>query len=340
MAHRTLFKFAFLLYLCLGSINAFAATAVSTGKIDAERSKLLSWLSNLPYEHPRRVISGQYGYNDAALTASRCSHWPALLELPFWLPNDSTWNSWPMAKSRRRILKQYWDAGGLVSVHMPIPNPKNESNQHDKDMTGKQFASVSIDGTKINRQYREWLDKLSVQLAWLQNQGVIVLIRPLHEANGKWFWYGNRSPSAFKRLFRYTVNYLRNRKHLHNLIIVFSTNIGRNLTLYYPGDAYVDIVGIDSYKRHPLALHKELAKLKRLGKPIMVSEAGWSARNNTPKFSQDDYSDIALTIKREPSLIGWSSWRKTNSPANQLQCKQLYDDPMIMDRSEVNWRQP
>lgn len=36
-------------------------------------------------------------------------------------------------------------------------------------------------------------------------------------------------------------------KHLHNLIRVYSPNMGAKVGDYYPGDGYVDVVGIDAY---------------------------------------------------------------------------------------------
>lgn len=308
-------------------------------RVNIEKGELLSWLINLRQFGQGSVISGQYGLTDTQKTYTSCGHLPALLEWTLWQKDESTWDFWPVAEARRASLKEYWDAGGLVSIHMPIPNPKNKSNQHDKDMTDDEFASVQIDGTPLNRNYRDWLDRMASHLVWLQKRGVITLIRPLHEANGKWFWYGQRQPEAFIQLFRYTIDYLKQHHHLHNLIVVFSTNIGPNLDLYYPGKDYVDIIGIDSYQAHPFSLRKEVFTLKRFEKPVMISEAGWSPDNKTPKYSRDAYADIALTIKRElPGIIGWSSWQKNNSPANQLNCRKLYDDPLIIDRDEVNWR--
>jgi mannan endo-1,4-beta-mannosidase len=57
-------------------------------------------------------------------------------------------------------------------------------------------------------------------------------------------------------LWQFTVHYLRDTKKLHNLIYVFSPDRSRwNLDdapvdyLYaYPGDDYVDVLGIDNYR--------------------------------------------------------------------------------------------
>ncbi len=53
-----------------------------------------------------------------------------------------------------------------------------------------------------------------------------VLYRPLHEANGSWFWWGakNTTPSEYKELYRYIVEYLRDKKDVHNFLYVYSPN--------------------------------------------------------------------------------------------------------------------
>lgn len=43
------------------------------------------------------------------------------------------------------------------------------------------------------------IDTIAVQLKKLQNAGVPVLWRPLHEAEGAWFWWGAKGPEACKQ---------------------------------------------------------------------------------------------------------------------------------------------
>jgi mannan endo-1,4-beta-mannosidase len=45
----------------------------------------------------------------------------------------------------------------------------------------------------------EDVDVIAVELKRLQSAGVPVLWRPLHEAEGKWFWWGAKGPEACKK---------------------------------------------------------------------------------------------------------------------------------------------
>ena len=50
-----------------------------------------------------------------------------------------------------------------------------------------------------------------------------VLFRPFHENTGSWFWWGKAfcDPETYKSVFKYTVEYLRDEKDVHNLLYVY-----------------------------------------------------------------------------------------------------------------------
>lgn len=86
---------------------------------------------------------------------------------------------------------------------------------------------------------------------------VPIIFRPFHEHNGEWFWWGrnNCTEEEYIRLWRFTVDYLKDKKKINHLIYAFSPdrsrlnlNNAREEYLYgYPGDDYVDLLGLDNY---------------------------------------------------------------------------------------------
>ena len=82
---------------------------------------------------------------------------------------------------------------------------------------------------------------------------VPIIFRPWHEMNGNWFWWGEKycDNKQFKELFQFTVNYLRVEKGLDNLLIAYSPDrqfhSEEEYLKWYPGDDYVDILGVDNY---------------------------------------------------------------------------------------------
>ena len=88
------------------------------------------------------------------------------------------------------------------------------------------------------------IDAIAVQMKKFDAAGVPVLWRPLHEAEGGWFWWGSKGPESYKKLWRLLHDRLVNTHHLHNLVWVYSSGTDPK---WYPGDDVVDIVGIDQY---------------------------------------------------------------------------------------------
>ena len=82
---------------------------------------------------------------------------------------------------------------------------------------------------------------------------VPMIFRPYHEFDGNWFWWGRGhcTVDEFKSLWRFTVSYLRDSLGVHNFIYAFSPdNMFFTEAMYlerYPGDEWVDILGVDNY---------------------------------------------------------------------------------------------
>ena len=88
----------------------------------------------------------------------------------------------------------------------------------------------------------EDIDAIAKELKRLQDEGIAVLWRPLHEASGGWFWWGTDKDSYLK-LWKLMYDRLTNYHELNNLIWVWN---GQNAD-WYPGDEYCDIIGEDIY---------------------------------------------------------------------------------------------
>ena len=112
------------------------------------------------------------------------------------------------------------------------------------DNTNFDVAAV-MNGT--DAKGKELLDRdiaeIARQLLRLQDAGVPVLWRPLHEASGGWFWWGAKGAEPCKQLWIYLYNELTFTYGCNNLIWVWN---GQN-PAWYPGDEYVDFIGEDIY---------------------------------------------------------------------------------------------
>jgi len=119
------------------------------------------------------------------------------------------------------------------------------------------------------------IDVIAVELKKLADAKVPVLWRPLHEAEGRWFWWGAKGPEPLVRLWRLMHERLTNHHDLHNLIWVYTT---AGDPAWYPGDAYVDVLGVDAYPddfRDPQTGLWNRLQAQHAGKKLLaVSEFG------------------------------------------------------------------
>jgi mannan endo-1,4-beta-mannosidase len=87
------------------------------------------------------------------------------------------------------------------------------------------------------------IDVISGYLDKLQQSGVTVLWRPLHEASGGWFWWGASGKEPYLWLYKLMFDRQTYYHKLNNLIWVWN---GQDAS-WYPGDEYCDIAGTDIY---------------------------------------------------------------------------------------------
>ncbi len=121
----------------------------------------------------------------------------------------------------------------------------------------------------LNDEILEMLQENARIFKALQENGVQVVYRPFQEMNASWFWWcvaqdrnhteGGAQNLAwingeyFKNVWKYVYKYYTETLGLDNLVWVFSPNNherSAGLTTImncYPGDGYVDIVGVDWY---------------------------------------------------------------------------------------------
>ncbi|MGE4287887.1 MAG: glycoside hydrolase family 26 protein [Salinivirgaceae bacterium] len=127
-----------------------------------------------------------------------------------------------------------------------------------------------------------------------------VVFRPYHEMNGHWFWWGTKSCTAdeYKNLFRFTVDYLRENKQVHQVMYSYSPDVYETAAEYlefYPGDNYVDIFGVDDYKgiRSRETVDKTINRLSIISKLsseknklFTLSETGFETLSDSLWFSE------------------------------------------------------
>jgi len=150
--------------------------------------------------------------------------------------------------------------GAVVTLSAHMPNFVTGKDFYD---TSGRVVSHILPGGDKNAAYRAYLDLVALTATEAERPDgslVPVIFRPFHENTGSWFWWGaaHATTGEYKEIFRYTVEYLRDVKGVHNLLYAFSPNgsfdgdAARYLETY-PGDQWVDVLGYDNYENSDAA---------------------------------------------------------------------------------------
>lgn len=226
-----------------------------------------------------------------------CGDYPALMGFDLGkieLGSDENLDGVPFNRMREEIVNQY-NRGGAITLSWHPWNPVTGEKAWDN--TGDAVAAILPGGAQHDK-FCNWLDTVVQFIKSLKTADgtlVPVIFRPWHEMSGSWFWWGSKSCTVeqYKQLYKMTVQYMRD-NNVDNVLYAFSPNMDPNDTetnflKYYPGDDYVNIIGVDIYQFDKTGaefsknLNNELAMLTKVGKErnkiICLAETGY---RNTP----------------------------------------------------------
>lgn len=256
------------------------------------RGFLFGHQDDLAYGYDWKYIPGRSDIKDVT------GQYPALygfelgrIELDHTVDLDSV----PFDKTKQYIREGY-DRGGVITISWHLNNPMTGGSAWQP--APGTVASILPGGDK-NALYRTWLDKVAAFLGDLKGphgEPIPVILRLFHELNGNWFWWGGKNCSGdeMRQLWQFTVRYLRDEKHLHNLLYAYNTDRFASQDAYlekYPGDAWVDITGFDIYQAYAVA--KKADFQKDLDATLALLDQIALGRNKIPALTEFGYNGLA-----------------------------------------------
>lgn len=212
-------------------------------------------------QYGEATLSGQYGAEDNAFIKQHTGKTPAIMGGDFMEYSPSRAERGADAKNETERLIAAAKKGQIVTISWHWNAPTKLLDKMIKDAQGRgvdakwykgfysNATTFDLAAALADRNSQDFklllrdIDAIALQLKKLAKAGVPVLWRPLHEADGGWFWWGAKGPLPYKTLWRLMFDRLTNRHKLHNLIWV--ANVVK--IAWYPGDDVVDIVGVDAY---------------------------------------------------------------------------------------------
>ncbi|MEO6005542.1 MAG: glycosyl hydrolase [Opitutus sp.] len=322
----------------------FTASAVSTATAEPANAKsnervraVLSYLTQLEPRTEKRVLSGQFTDFGSSGTLSvlreiheKTGHWPALAGFDY--VDFSSGGLTTKVPNQSAIT--YWREGGLVTVGVHLYNPANPKGGGLRDK-GVDLNDLLRAGSETHDRWMKELDELAAGLQGLKAAGVVVLWRPFHEMNGEWFWWGAKPPADFVKVWRHMFDYFTGTKQLDNLLWVYGPNHRENAADYYPGDQYVDVVGLDAYTDHIDRTHiKGYPAVAKLPKPFGFTEYGPHGAEHPP--GDYDYRQLIAGLQSNfPRSTFFMSWNKKWSLASNENVPELLEHPWIVNREDL-----
>lgn len=250
--------------------------------------RLMKYLTDI---YGKKILSGQQidwdsGWESLELDAiyKETGRFPAIIGLDFMEYSPSRVERGASSVDTEKAIK-WWEKGGVVTFcwHWNAPTGLIDKKPDQNWWSGMYTRSTTFDFTKGLEDHKSIeyqllirdIDAIALQLKRLQEEGVPVLWRPLHEASGGWFWWGSKGPEAYKKLWRLMFERLTEYHQLKNLIWVWN-GLDKN---WYPGDDVVDIIGEHAYlEKHDYSpLEEEFKKAQTYteeNKMIALTENG------------------------------------------------------------------
>lgn len=321
--------------------------------------RLYSYLRDMYGEH---VISGQqeyvgshnYNYNADPSTGyivdneeefdylvDKTGKMPAIRGIDFLNYNSSP-NMWDDYAAERAVE---WSTkyNGITALcwHWSVPSEKDGTSRYFyvKSANSSNYTTFSIskaleEGTWEHDVLMADIKVIAGKLQLLEDADVPVLWRPLHEAEGGWFWWGAEGPEKCKELYHLLYDQLTNVYGLDNLIWVWTGYTYPTSPDWYPGDEYVDIVGYDKYNAVD-----GLPNLSSISSTFYNLVASTNGKKIVTMSENDSIPSLENLVNDKAAWLWFCPWYKNylmseqNNPVDNL--KELYNSDYCITLDEL-----
>lgn len=212
----------------------------------------------------------------------------------------------------REAAVKHYQRGGIVTISWHPDNPVTGGDAWD--LTGGDVVAKLLPGGDLHDMWMERMGRIGDFLESIKTpdgKPIPIIWRPWHEHTGSWFWWGWDFCTAeeYNAFWIMTWNYMVKERGLKNLLWAISPNgvdFFEDWPQRYPGDKYVDIVGLDMYC--PTWMPQEQALPYYMeSTPLLLA--------SLEKFAKDHGKVLALTETGYEGLTWPTWWTEVLEPA-------------------------
>lgn len=253
-----------ILFFFSNFINAQKPAAVTDSKATKETQALFRNLKKLSqtsilfgHQHATEYGHGWSGEEGRSDVKSVTGSHPAVIGVDFsGLSGRGEEGTKSSQQSLRKNIVETYNRGGITTVSWHFNNPVSGGDFYWKDSGVAPAVKNIIPGGSHHAKYKKILAtvaELALSCKGADSSLAPMIFRPFHEFDGDWFWWGagHCTKEEFVSLWRFTVSYLRDSLGVHNFLYAFSPDNKFNTEAQfldrYPGDEWVDMVGMDNY---------------------------------------------------------------------------------------------
>ena len=209
----------------------------------------------------------------------------------------------------KTTFQQVYAQGGMVSLLWGLNNPV-DTTQTRKSALDSTIYKLLRNPVAIAR-YQRWMGTLAQfiqNLKGANGEAIPVVLRILHEHNGNWYWWGRThcTVQEYTTMYQWTVKYLRDTANVRNVLFAYCPNAFTTEAEYlerYPGDAYVDVLGVDFYDNtgyHNAAGNGYVSRAKTM---IAILKAQAAQRHKIYAFNETGLPQLTLSDWFTQSLL-------------------------------------
>ncbi len=246
--------------------------------------------------------------------------YPALVGLDFLFATGVKANdNWYQQYTQYIIdaAKDLWTEGGIPAFTWHWKDPSDQVDAFYVAGSGDPYTTFDFtqgftdpsctanctwdENSTTYSQLKSDIDEIAAYFLELQQAGVAAIFRPVHEASGKWFWWGTRGGAAFQALYKLIYEEM-NAKGVKNLVWVWNPEYATD-TDWNPGKSYYDIISLDIYEAYDysskfLSARTDLEKNFGSDKIFAISENG-------------PIPDLSVMAENNSRWSWWMPWYQT-----------------------------
>lgn len=269
----TKFAWMFGLAAAVSASAAVSATPVTEGATEGAQ-KLYNFLAmNYGVKTVSGVMTGDVSsatvkeLSDVISFQEHTGKLPALVGFDFLFATGvKASDSWYQSYTQMALdaAKDLWSQGGIPAFTWHWKDPSDQidafytKSGNDKEYTEFDFTKGFADPActanctwnKESETYKQLvsdIDEIADMFLGLQEAGVAAIFRPLHEASGKWFWWGTKGGAAFQALYNLVYDEMVGVKGVKNLVWVWNPEYTSDKD-WNPGATKYDVISLDIYE--------------------------------------------------------------------------------------------